>query len=290
MKQVFMIMFHNNFDEVKRLIKFLDTENSYFILGIDKNQNSEKTKNEIMSTIRKGLGIYIPLTINWGAYSSIDATLNMLHCAQSFEYEYVHFITGADVPLMERSYMDEFLKENRGREFIEYAPHNYSFAYYKCDYYHMFTENKIYRNSLFLKILNHAFVRLQKVLGITRGNNNLYHGSAYFTVTRECATYILENRAFIKRLCKHSLGADEVWVQTLIANSPFRNMIYDFECNWGNLRYIDWENREGNSPHTFVIKDMERLEKVLNTKYFFGRKFNANKDKEIIDALYNKLY
>lgn len=50
-----------------------------------------------------------------------------------------------------------------------------------------------------------------------------------------------------KKLCNHSLCADEIFLQTIAMMSPYKNNIVN-----DSLRYVDW-NR-GN-PYTFRNED-----------------------------------
>lgn len=51
------------------------------------------------------------------------------------------------------------------------------------------------------------------------------------------------------------------------------------------LRYIDWEN----GPEYPKILREEDYEKIIDSKALFGRKFDENVDKNIIDKIYKKI-
>ena len=52
------------------------------------------------------------------------------------------------------------------------------------------------------------------------------------------------------------------------------------------MRYIDRIRNEGASPHTITMDDYDTL---MNCPFLFARKFDLNKDREIIDKIYNPL-
>ena len=284
-------MFHNNFNQMKLLLKYLDHKNNFLILGMDKKNAAKmgSVKEELLTLTKNAYVEYTENDINWGGYSQISTTLHMLEKSQQYPCDYIHFITGADVPLMNAEMFDIFFENNRGFQFIEYAKDNYEFAKYKCNYFHLFVENKAYRNSLSLKMLNHGFVRLQKLLSIERKHSRLYHGSAYFSITNELAKYIISKQEYIKKNFRFTLGADEVWLQTIVADSAYLNNVYKFEMDGANLRYIDWKRRVGSSPYTFVSEDYDDLKRIMNTKYIFARKFDENRDMDIISKIYSDL-
>jgi hypothetical protein len=208
-----------------------------------------------------------------GGYSQIRAEFTLLKKAVSEKYDYYHLLQGSDFPIKTQSDIDEFFEKNKGMEFIEYAPQDYEFAKWKCDYYHFLVDNRFYRKSKFLKAISHGLVQMQKILKIKRDDELLYHGSALFSITHQCAQYVLEHEKTIQQKYKTCIAADEVFLQTLIMNSPYKDYIYHFENSDGNLRYIDWEHKKGSSPKTFEIGDFEKL-MSLPEQYCFARKFS----------------
>ena len=51
-------------------------------------------------------------------------------------------------------------------------------------------------------------------------------GSAYWDITEELAKYILYNEKLIERAFKNTNCCDEVFIQTLIWNSPYRKRLW----------------------------------------------------------------
>jgi len=133
------------------------------------------------------------------------------------------------------------------------------------------------------KKLIRKIVRLQIKLGFKRpfykNFPELYGGSTYWTLPREILTYVLnytnENPRFLKRF-SHSFCAEEIYFQTIILNSPFKNNIVN-----NNLRYIEWEPGKPN-PRIFTTEDFDSL-KV--SSQLFARKFDIGIDEEILDRL-----
>ncbi len=88
------------------------------------------------------------------------------------------------------------------------------------------------------------------------------------------ARFVLSNKKFIQKHFKHTLCADEIFLHTMIQTSPYKDMVIN-----NSLRFIDWER--GN-PYTFTIEDYSKL---MNTPDLFERKFDENKDSDIINAI-----
>ena len=94
---------------------------------------------------------------------------------------------------------------------------------------------------------------------------------------------------FAQKLLCVKRNSDEVFLQTMIANSEFRKDIYKFErSSHANVRLIDWDRRVGNSPHTFRVDDYESLISA-DEDICFARKFSENIDFEVVKKLYNYL-
>ena len=55
-----------------------------------------------------------------------------------------------------------------------------------------------------------------------------------------------------------------------------------------SVRMIDWDRRDGNSPHTFSMNDYEKLISA-DEDLCFARKFSEAVDFMVVEKLYNYL-
>ena len=76
---------------------------------------------------------------------------------------------------------------------------------------------------------------------------------------------------------KYSRATDEIWIQSILANSPLKNQIVN-----DDLRYIDWTSGP-DYPKTLDSSDFENISKSDNA--IFARKFNLNRNPEIKERL-----
>lgn len=212
-----------------------------------------------------------------GGWSQIRAEFQLLKVALPQQYDYYHYLQGSDFPIKSREDISEFFLRNAGKEFIEFSPKNYGFAHWKCDYQHILVDNPCYRSSMILKGISHTWVKIQILIRrhsmMDRPSEMLYHGSALWSITNDFARYVLSRERDIRKRYCHALAADEVFMQTLIMKSPYKDRIYHFEERDGNVRYIDWEHRKGSSPKTFTAKEYELL-MSLPESFLFARKFS----------------
>lgn len=121
--------------------------------------------------------------------------------------------------------------------------------------------------------------KLQRFLHVDRlkgSSLKLQKGANWFSITDAFVQYVLEREDWISRTFAHSVCADEMFLQTLAANSTFINAVYNLygdDNSMSNLRYVDWEQGTENSPYIFQEKDREFLKKL---PHLFARKFDRN--------------
>ena len=271
MKHAYLITANANWNIIRMCLQMLDQNGTDFFLLIDRKIKSPL--KELMNIkLSKSQLIELPrMEINWGGYSQIQAEINLLRTAIKGNYDYYHFLQGSDLPIKSKEEINCFFEKNRGTEFIQFTPSQYEFAKWKCCYYHVMVENRFYRNCKLLRGINHAVVAVQRKLNFQRKQPKLFHGSALFSITHDCATYVLQKEAVIKRTFSRTCAADEVFLQTMIMQSQFVDKIFHFESVDGHARYIDWEHRNGNSPKTLTEDDFQLLME-LPEQYCFARK------------------
>lgn len=135
--------------------------------------------------------------------------------------------------------------------------------------------------------ISKASLKLQQILHINRlrkFNLKISCGANWFSITHALASYILDNEALIKRLCKQGFCVDEIFLQTLVVNSDFIKNVYklnDNEDYISSMRYIDWKR---GAPYTFCKDDYNDL---INYDYLFARKFNIQTEPEICYDIFN---
>jgi hypothetical protein len=89
-----------------------------------------------------------------------------------------------------------------------------------------------------------------------------------------------QNRRFVN-FFKYVFIPDEIFFQTIILNSPFKENVID-----NDLRCIDWSGRGGFRPTIWCKDDLEELSK---SAALFARKFDTNVDPDILDLIDQKI-
>lgn len=284
MKHAFLIMAHANWEQLQKLITCLDDERNNIYVHID--AKSETFSQNAFSANKAKLSFIDRKPLYWGTYSEIDCELRLMEAALKDGFDYCHLLSGQDLPIKTMDEINTFFEKHDGKNFLEfnaawYATDAISTGSYKVNYYHLLVQRKDYRCNRIVRYANHALVYAQKFLHLKRSNDAIFAGSQFFSITNAFAYYLTERHAQYQKRYSYTLASSEVFLQTAIMASPFCDTVYSMEKGIGNLRYIDWNNREGTGPRTFSGEDFEMLIS-LPEHYLFARKFNAVRDMNLL--------
>ena len=286
-RQAILIIAHNNLRILQKNLLLLDSEYFDFYIHIDKKS---KIEIEDLKDICKISKVYLFKKINilWSDYSQVKCELFLLKKAASKKYTYYHLISGADFALKPAKIIYDFFENSGKKEFITYE--NVKISKYKLDwikYYYFF--NRYNKNNKFLKLLDNFSILIQKVLLINRIKNDnvkYMNGDNWFSITHECAKYVLKNVENFESKYKYTKSYDEIFLHTLVYNSYFKKSLYSELYNdnhEASMRHIDWKR---GKPYTFKIDDYDEL---INSKCMFARKFDENIDMNIVNKLYSNI-
>lgn len=281
-----MIICHDNFQLLKKLLILLDHDQNDIYLHIDKKSKGYNC-SEIFSCVKHATVTLLKrINVNWGGYSQIKVELQLLKEATKKEHSYYHLLSGVDLPLKTQIEIHQFFEENDGKEFVsidnDSTKDNDFFE--RIGRYHFFQDyigrNSGYRSAL-LEYMESLSLKIQAFFHIKRKvlkNTQVYKGTNWFSITHKFAEYLLTEEKSIYRDFGFGLCADELFLQTIIMNSPFRNSIVN-----DSLRYIDWER---GKPYTFSDEDYDIL---MTSNKLFARKFDYKRCPEIVDHIFNEL-
>ncbi len=282
----YLILAHNEFDLLKKLIKALDDERNDIFIHIDTKQRGYSADDLVACGVKSKVRVISQVSVKWGDLSMVRAEYALLHCAldSGKKYEYVHLVSGVDIPLLNQDDMHAFFDTNKGKEFLHFASYNLRpIEIARVKYYHFATGRRNYFNRLITK----AETTLGNLLKIDRLKGlAIQRGSQWFSVTGDFANHLLSQEKFVLKQFKHTFIPDEFFVQTVFINSDFKDNLYHKEydnSNFGCLRYTDWHR---GSPYTFVSDDYHELD---NCGCLFARKFATSKDEEICNKMYARI-
>lgn len=283
-----MIIAHNQFELLEKLIFALDDERNDIYIHVDaKVKDFDFARFLSLPKHSKIRFTDERVNITWGDYSQVKCETVLLKTAVAGEnpqnpYSYYHLISGVDFPIKSNDEIHEFFAENDGKEFIHYTDSkNPKLAEVRLRYYHLFRRKR----NTFNKILGQIALRIQKLLGVNRLRKKaikVQKGSNWFSITGELAHYVVNNLPRYDKVFKHAYCPDETFIQTIVENSDFKKNLFMPDCNddhFACARLIDWGR---GKPYVWRAEDYEEIKA---SPCMFARKFDLNVDREIIDML-----
>ena len=285
-------MAHNDFSILEKLLLLLDHQDNDIYLHID--SKSSNFDEQYYKKLLKHSNLFFTKRTNviWGDYSQINCELLLLKEANSnHKYDYYHLISGVDLPLKSQKEIHDFFSKNKGKEFVHFNSLNLNQSTYeRISLYHLFTQYGRNKGK-FISFLDRVFLKIQRMLKVDRtkkGNCQIAFGANWFSITNDLAEYVINKEAEISNKFQHTICADELFLQTLVYNSLFKNKLYydKMDENYiACMRFIDWHREDcTSSPHTWRSSDYDEL---ISSNYLFARKFDSKIDKSIIDKIYN---
>ena len=276
-KHAYLIMAHNNFEQLQLLIKLLDDPRNDIYLHIDRKAKAAAPKIE---TRYSQLTVIDPICVTWGGHSQIECEMNLFKAAASGHYMYYHLISGLDLPLKTQNEIHAFFQSHKGKNFIKFDKNANEAGSFRArtQYFHFFQNIAGRSNCIWaqnLRKVKNLLVYAQKLFHIERKEFfPLWKGANWVSITDDMVQYIISCDKLIKKQFYYSVCADEIFLQSVAMYSPYRDTIVN-----NYYREIDW-NR-GN-PYTFRKEDISEL---LKSSAVFARKFDESVDKEAIYCL-----
>lgn len=276
MKIAYLIMAHNNFEHLKRLIRSIQMEQAFIFIHVDRKAPPVSLEEcHHVQVIQKHY------SVKWGGFSMVKATIELLKCAYHFDdFDRYVLLSGADFPIKSNDYIVDFFAKNRKINFIDTQPmpsadkpFDRLFCYHiECD---RATNLKSFPIKLINKIINRSGVR--RAYPQKYQNYQPFAGSQWWSFNDAFVTYLLNflstNDEFVK-FFEHTFVPDEMFFQTIIMNSPFVRTVRN------TLTYADWE--VGAPPYPSLIRKIQlpllKNEWVYSNHrvsiYCFARKFS----------------
>lgn len=284
-KFAYLIMAHNDAYCFSKLIDLLDDKRNDIFVHIDRKsdicpfQEVKPKYSHIYYTDR--------VDVRWGDVSQIEAELTLFKAAIAHKaYDYYHLLSGVDLPLKSQDEMHSFFDDHRGCEFVGITPHSIE-AKKRCSYYYALTRHtkQPYRwERGIIKSIRIICVGLQKLVGFRRNKNTtFYMGPNWVSISHGLCQYIVNHADEILQTYGYCWCPDEVFIPTLVMNSPFKGKQYKKEQFASSVRKIDFER---GKPWVWRLEDYNEL---MSSDCMFARKFSSNVDKNIIDKIYKTI-
>ena len=289
MKIAYLILCHKNPKQVNLLLQKLLCDGDCYV-HIDKK--SKMARGDLITSNRI---FHVPerkrVDVRWTSNSMVRATLELidllLECGKP--YDYVCLLSGQDFPIKSMKERQQYLKDNKGMNFIEVLPHSSAYfnRYEKRN--RMYYPSYMFRGTFLSRALRKLWVistgGFNHTIGFLKRKNDsgLYfeYGSQWWCLSFECVKWMQQ---FIKEhvnveFFDHALTPDECFFQSVFMASPYKDKRLD------KVVFLEWAANR-NNPRILRTVDYELLQKQENK--LFARKFDIKIDDKILEMLKEK--
>lgn len=274
MKHAYLILAHNQFAILHKLIEALDDARNDIYIHIDKKVQQLPqlaAKHARLCILSKRIEVF------WGDVSIVEAELLLFATAREHgNYAYYHLLSGVDMPLKSQDEIHQFFADHSGKQFIGFSPGNQNKKISrKVQRYHLFP--KKFRSvggieAFFIRFIRFLALETQIVFGIKRSRDTLFKkGTQWVSVTQDFVDYIVHLQKLILKQYQNTFCADEIFIQTLCWNSAFRDAVFDYQSEgrsaqriirWIDNILVDWDNSD--------------FDQLMSSDLLFARKFNED--------------
>ena len=287
LRHAYLIMAHGNFPILEKQLRFLDSDAADFFVHVDADNFPLE---QYRALPKKSTVTFLPREkVRWGDITQIRCELRLLDAAVGGGYDYYHLLSGVDVPIKSRAYIEDYFAHRSGTNFIKFQSREISAQHLaRVRYYYPFQRLNV-RSRFGRTALRELGLLPQRLFRVDRTKRYpgmvFQKGTNWFDITDELARYVLSRRKEIETVYRSTCCADEMFLQTLVINSPFVDTLstYAFDNDFrACCRYIDW--RRGN-PYTFGPDDFDELIHA-GEDYLFARKFDYGASPELVERLF----
>ena len=218
-KQAICIMGHKGAKQLNVLLHLLDHPQIDIYLHLDSKSSINPYKDIEQPRFSKLVFVKRHDT-RWGDISQIETEMELFRAvtASGVEYEYIHLISGQDLPVKGIDYILSYFErtENKGKEFISFEDQASEIR--RIKYYWLCTKHM--RQGFVYKLIRHGALAAQKLIGINRLKNlplGYKKGSNWVSLTCNAVNYLVESWPKYARYFSKTVCADELYKQMILS-------------------------------------------------------------------------
>ncbi|MBS9523200.1 hypothetical protein KI659_04130 [Litoribacter alkaliphilus] len=292
MKIVYLILAHRYPDQLIRLVNKLNTEDTHFLIHLDKKVGRYEYHYIHNALASNGNVDFLKRhTCNWAGFGIMKATYEGIKfCVENnIACDYLCLMSGQDYPIKSNGFIFDYLKAHEGKSFINFnsLPNpiwtNHNGGLERLTNWYIITDKQRYGfpNNLFS-----SRPRLSKLFKNTIGKVipkrkfpsgfKPYGGAQFWTLHSKHVRYvydIIQSHPDFFNFFKYVMVSDEFLFQTIMGNYPQQAELINT-----TLHFLEWD-RPG------AVLNYKDRENLRTTEHLFARKFDCNVDAEIIDYL-----
>ncbi|MDR2273480.1 MAG: beta-1,6-N-acetylglucosaminyltransferase [Sphingobacterium sp.] len=283
-KHAFLVLAHNEFAVMERLLYCLDDERNDIYIHFDRKLDQlpdfrlRKARLFVLSD---------RVDVRWGDVSMIEAEYKLFETAARRQtYAYYHVLSGVDLPLKHQDDLHAFFNYYQGKEFIGISQKTTEQEIdRKVRRVHLYA--KLFRPGkgiavMWYRTIRALVLRVQLLLRIKRNHDVVFKkGPQWISVTDDFVRYILDKKKAVLKTYQKTFCSDEIFIQTLCWNSDFRLRLFNsMQEMQGCQRIIGWQNGE---LIEWTDADFDRL---IASDMLFARKFSSE-NRQLLERIVN---
>lgn len=270
MKYAYLIIAHNEFDILQRLVHALDDERNDIYIHFDRKV---RTLPEITAVRSRLYILDRRVDVRWGSVLQIRSEFRLWEDAFSNgPYERYILISGTHLPLVPVDGLCSAWNEYSGKNLIHGFGKEIEYQeVMKVHRYNLFMRGFAHgslRNQIVHQWLWKAFLAAQRILGIRRNDSiDFYRGANWVALSQEAVEFILSRKRFALRVFRMSFCADEYLVPTLLMMSDaFRDTIV-------KAPFLLYQDMMRANARVLTIDDYDG---IRSSGCLFARKFSSS--------------
>ncbi len=269
MTHAWLIIAHNEFGILQRLVTALDAPDCHFYIHIDK-------KVPELPAIRSEQGhltfLQKRIDVRWGSVSQIQCEIALFEVAAAQgPFDYYHIISGTTLPLKSFGQLDAFFQENAGRNLFSGLCRDLPYQeILKVRRFNLFlrgyaSSNVLRKNTC--QFLWKSAIALQRIMGIeTNRNKVFFKASNWVSLTEEAVLYLLSRKKEILKTYRFSFCGDEFFVPSELKASPLKETVV-------NEHHYLLHTIYRSNASTYRLDEYSGL---CGSPYLFARKFSTD--------------
>ena len=265
-------------EQLIRLVLKLNSDTSHFFIHVDRKTDDATWRRMSTALSRFSNVHFLPRhRCYYGGFGHVRATIKAISeiIRRRLPFDYTILLTGQDYPIRSNEQIDVFFRRQEGQSFMEY----FTLPHTEWDH------GGIDRITSWHLRFDRSHFRIPGRSGTTFQRRfpalQLYGGSAYWCLSRECTEYVyrfLQEQRSYARFFKYVDVPEEIFFHTILLNSQFSQRVVN-----DDLRFLEWRDPAvAGGP---AVLGKEDLGRIINSSKLFARKFDVTQDAEILDMI-----
>ena len=314
----YLILASHNASQVARLIERLDGPQVRFFVHVDAKSDIRPFM-ELQSRTQRLVLLKNRVTVFWGGWSVVDATLYLMREACKHRFRYSVLLSESDYPLKPRDYIEGFLRDGNVEYISFWRLEDRPSWQFRVNYLHYpdsyISNERIGPSATRLASLWYKRATASSVSAFIPRRRRPpritpYGGAQWWMLSQDAVQYILDavdENHWMTEFFRFTYVPDEMFFQTVLLNSPLasRAARFDDYQRWRgkslgagsrrdpelldpttfHYRFQYWSRTKGR-PATLDIDDLDALQ---SSQALFGRKFDPGRSAELLNLVDSKL-